>query len=45
MTVNRLMDSSRVIFDAVDNCSTVVMGLAYQRAKGRAELVSTAGVI
>lgn len=44
-TVHRLIDSSRVIFDAVDNYSTAVVGLAYQLEEGRAELVSTAGVL
>ncbi|MEW1822594.1 carbonic anhydrase [Arthrobacter sp. NPDC080031] len=44
-TVRRPMDSSRVIFDAVDNYSTALVGLAYQLEEGRAGLVSTAGVI
>lgn len=43
-TVRRLVDSSRVIFDAVDNYSAAVVGLADQLEEGRAQLVSTAGV-
>lgn len=44
-TVRRLLDSSRVIFDAVDNYSTVVAGLTYRLEEGRAQLVSTVGVL
>lgn len=41
----RLLENSRVIFDAVDNYSTAVVGLTYQLEEGRAQLVSTAGVL
>lgn len=44
-TVHRLLDNSRVIFDAVDNYSTAVVGLAYRLDEGRVQLVSTAGVL
>lgn len=44
-TVCRLLENSRVIFDAVDNYSTAVVGLSYQLEEGRARLVSTAGVL
>ena len=41
----RLLDSSRVIFDAVDNYSTAVIGVAYRLEEGQAQLVSTSGVL
>lgn len=44
-TVRRLLDSSRMIFDAVDNYSAAVVGVAYRLEEGRAQLVSTAGVL
>lgn len=44
-TAGRLLDTSRVISDAVDNYSTAVVGLAYHLEEGRAQLVSTAGVL
>ena len=44
-TVRRLLDSSRVVFDAVDNYSAAVVGLAYRLEEGRAQLVSTSGVL
>ncbi len=39
-TSQRLVDSSRVISDAVDGGRTAVIGLAYSLADGRADLVS-----
>lgn len=44
-TVRRLLDSSRVIFDAVDDYSTAVIAVAYRLEEGRAQLVSTSGVL
>jgi carbonic anhydrase len=44
-TVRRLLDSSRMIYDAVDNCSAAVIGVAYRLEEGRAQLVSTSGVL
>jgi carbonic anhydrase len=44
-TVRRLLDSSRMIYDAVDNYSTAVVGVAYRLEEGRAQLVSTSGVL
>ncbi|MDP9696509.1 UNVERIFIED_ORG: carbonic anhydrase [Arthrobacter globiformis] len=44
-TVRRLLDSSRMIYDAVDNYSTAVIGVAYRLEEGRAQLVSTSGVL
>ncbi len=44
-TVRRLLDSSRMIFDAVDNYSAAVVGVAYRLEEGRAQLVSTSGVL
>jgi carbonic anhydrase len=43
-TVGRLLDGSRVIFDAVDNYSAAVIAVAYRLEEGRAQLVSTSGV-
>ncbi|MFJ5698943.1 carbonic anhydrase [Arthrobacter sp. NPDC093139] len=44
-TVHRLLDSSRMIFDAVDNYSTAVIAVAYRLEEGRARLVFTSGVL
>ena len=44
-TVRRLLDSSRTIYDAVDNYSAAVVGVAYRLEEGRAQLVSTSGVL
>jgi len=44
-TVRRLLDSSRMIYDAVDNYSAAVIGVAYRLEEGRAQLVSTSGVL
>ncbi|MFP3462918.1 carbonic anhydrase [Arthrobacter globiformis] len=44
-TVRRLLDSSRTIYDAVDNYSAAVVGVAYRLDEGRAQLVSTSGVL
>ncbi|GAA1256659.1 hypothetical protein [Arthrobacter pascens] len=44
-TVRRLLDSSRVIFDAVDDYSTAVIAVAYRLEEGRAQLVSASGVL
>lgn len=44
-TARRLLDSSRVISDAVDDYSTAVIGVAYRLEEGRAQLVSTSGVL
>lgn len=42
-TSQRLVDSSRVISDAVASGRTAVIGLAYRLAEGRADLVSGIG--
>ena len=42
-TSQRLVDSSRVISSAVDSGRTAVLGLAYNLADGRADLVSSIG--
>ena len=42
-TSQRLVDSSRVISDAVDSGRAAVIGLAYSLADGRADLVSGIG--
>ena len=42
-TSQRLVDSSRVISDAVDSGRTAVIGLAYSLADGKADLVSGIG--
>ncbi|KRE77351.1 carbonic anhydrase [Arthrobacter sp. Soil763] len=42
-TSQRLVDSSRVISDAVASGQTAVIGLAYRLAEGRADLVSGIG--
>ena len=42
-TSQRLVDSSRVISDAVDSGRAAVIGLAYRLADGRADLVSGIG--
>ena len=42
-TSQRLVDSSRVISDAVGNGRAAVIGLAYRLAEGRADLVSGIG--
>jgi len=42
-TSQRLVDSSRVISDAVESGRTAVIGLAYRLAEGRADLVSGIG--
>ena len=42
-TSQRLVDSSRVISDAVQSGRTAVIGLAYRLAEGRADLVSGIG--
>jgi carbonic anhydrase len=44
-TVRRLLDSSRMIFDAVDNYSAVVVGVSYRLEEGQAQLVSKSGVL
>jgi carbonic anhydrase len=44
-TVGRLLDGSRVIFDAVDNYSAAVIAVAYRLEEGRAQLVSVSGVL
>ncbi|MDQ1595063.1 MAG: carbonic anhydrase [Arthrobacter pascens] len=44
-TVRRLLDGSRVIFDAVDDYSTAVIAVAYRLEEGRAQLVSASGVL
>jgi carbonic anhydrase len=42
-TSQRLVDSSRVISDAVEGGRAAVIGLAYHLAEGRADLVSSLG--
>ncbi|MFF2299685.1 carbonic anhydrase [Arthrobacter sp. NPDC058127] len=42
-TAGRLLESSRVISDAVDDSSTAVIGVAYRLKEGRAQLVSSFG--
>ncbi|MBT1002403.1 carbonic anhydrase [Paenarthrobacter sp. DKR-5] len=44
-TARRLVDSSRVISDAVDDSSVAVLGVAYRLEEGRAELVSGFGAL
>ena len=44
-TVGRLLDSSRVIAAAVENYSAAVIAVAYRLDEGRAQLVSTSGVL
>jgi carbonic anhydrase len=43
--VRRLLDSSRTIYDAVDNYSAAVIGVAYRLEEGRAQRVSTSGIL
>jgi carbonic anhydrase len=42
-TATRLVDSSRVISDAIDSGRTAVIGLSYSLAEGRANVVSGIG--
>jgi carbonic anhydrase len=42
-TSQRLVDSSRVISDAIENGRAAVIGLSYSLAEGHAELVSGIG--
>jgi carbonic anhydrase len=42
-TSHRLVDSSRVISDAIENGRAAVIGLSYNLADGRADLVSGVG--
>jgi carbonic anhydrase len=42
-TSQRLVDSSRVISDAIEKGRTAVIGLSYSLAHGHAELVSGIG--
>ncbi|GAB3538123.1 carbonic anhydrase [Arthrobacter tecti] len=44
-TANRLVDSSRVISDAVEQGSTAVVGVAYRLEEGKAELVADNGAL
>jgi carbonic anhydrase len=42
-TSKRLVDSSRVISDAIESGRTAVIGLSYSLAEGRANVVSGIG--
>ncbi|WP_285728161.1 carbonic anhydrase [Psychromicrobium xiongbiense] len=42
-TVGRLVETSRIIADAVDDGSTAIVGMAYHLNEGRAELVNSLG--
>jgi carbonic anhydrase len=42
-TSQRLVDSSRVISDAIESGRTAVIGLSYSLAEGRANVVSGIG--
>jgi carbonic anhydrase len=42
-TSQRLVDSSRVISDAIESGRTAVVGLSYSLAEGRANVVSGIG--
>ncbi|WP_323960809.1 carbonic anhydrase [Arthrobacter sp. JZ12] len=44
-TAQRLVDSSRVISDAVEKGSTAVLGVTYRLNEGKADLVSTFGTL
>ena len=44
-TARRLLEGSRVISAAVDDSSVAVIGVAYRLEEGRAQLVSTFGVL